>query len=132
MIEMTKEKFDKTQRAIIIPVDVEADGIMSDFQFIVDTGSQETLISEKAMRQLGYTRVDSLIDVPIQTVDGSATAYRYQIESITALGLTRRNVNVISHEMPPGSGVDGLLGFDFFEDTKLIIDFKTAEISVVM
>ena len=127
---MTKETFDLRQKAIIVSVDVEIDGMVKDFPFIVDTGSPETLICEKAIRTLGCTPANSIEDVPLQTIGGSATAYRYIIESISALGLTRCNIKVISHPMPSGSGAYGLLGLDFFENTRLTIDFKTAEIIV--
>ena len=79
---MTKETFDIKQKAIVVSVDVELDGMIKDFPFIVD------------------------------------------------IGLTRCNFKVISHPMPSGSGAYGLLGLDFFENTKLTIDFKTAEITV--
>jgi predicted aspartyl protease len=128
---MTKETFDIKQKAIIIPVYVDIDGITNELEFIVDTGTSETLICERAIRLMGYTRVDSIEDVPIQTVSGSATAYRYIIDNIKALGLTRHNSKVISHTMPSDAGVDGLLGLDFFENTELTIDFKRAEIRVV-
>ena len=127
---MTKEKFDLRQKAIIVSVDVEIDGMVKDFPFIVDTGSPETLICEKAIRAMGCTHVDSIEDVPIQTVGGGAMAYRYIIERMSALGVTKRNLKIISHPMPSGSGAYGLLGLDFFENTRLIIDFKTAEIIV--
>ena len=127
---MRKEKFDINQKAIIIPVFVEIDDQTNRYDFIVDTGTPETLISEMALRAMGYTRVDSIEDVPIQTVGGRATAYRYVIDSITALGVTRRNMKIISHQMPSGSGAYGLLGLDFFEDKELTINFKKAEITV--
>ena len=69
-------------------VEVETDGITSELDFIVDTGSPETLFSENAIRIIGYTPVDSIEDVTIQTVSGSATAYRYVIDSMTALGVS--------------------------------------------
>ena len=127
---MTKEKFDINKRAVIVSVEVEADGITSELDFIVDTGSPETLFSEKAIRIIGYTTVDSFEEVPIQTVSGSSKAYRYVIDKMSALGITKQNIKIISHPMPAGSGAYGLLGLDFFENTRLIIDFKTAEIIV--
>jgi len=50
---MTKETFDIEQKAIIVPVTVEADGITTLLYFIVDTGSYETLFCEKAIRMIG-------------------------------------------------------------------------------
>ena len=127
---MTKETFDIEQKAIIVPVNVEADNITTLLYFIVDTGSYETLFCEKAIRMIGYTPVDSIEDVHIHTVSGSSKAYRYAIDKISALDVCRHNFKVISHQMPSGSGAHGLLGLDFFEKTKLTIDFDLAEIIV--
>ena len=127
---MTKETFDIKQKAVIAPVTIEADGMIHRFFFIVDTGSYETLLCEKTIRMIGYTPVDSFEDVPVHTVSGSATAYRYVIDNMTALGVNRKGIKVISMQMPAGSGAHGLLGLDFFENTRLTIDFKTAEIIV--
>ena len=49
---------------------------------------------------------------------------------MSALGVTKRNLKIISHPMPSGSGAYGLLGLDFFEGAVLAINFNTAEISV--
>jgi len=127
---MNKETFDIKQKAVIVPVVVEIDNHIRRLYFIVDTGSPETLISDKAMRLMGYTPVDSFEDVSVHTVSGSATAYRYVIDNMTALGVSKKGLKVISMQMPAGSGAHGLLGLDFFENTKLTIDFNTEEIIV--
>ena len=127
---MTKETFDIEQKAVIVQVTVEVDGLVNRLDFIVDTGSYETLLCEKTIRMIGYTPVDSIEDVQIQTVSGSGKAYRYEIEKISALGVCWRNFKVISHQMPSGSGSHGLLGLDFFKNTRLTIDFDDEEIIV--
>jgi predicted aspartyl protease len=128
---MTKEKFNIEDRAIIVPVYIETDGVITLLYFILDTGTQETLICETAMRRMGYVRANSIAEVPIQTVGGRALAYRYVIDNLKALGVKRSEFDVISHTMPDDAGIDGLLGLDFFENTELTIDFKRAEIRVV-
>ena len=127
---MKKEKFNIEDKAVIVKVYVEADGIINELDMIVDTGTQETLISEKAIKAIGYVRANSIADVPIKSVVGNAMAYRYTIDCIETLGVRRSKFNVISHPMPKGAGADGLLGLDFFENTELTIDFKRAEIRV--
>ena len=127
---MSKEKFDLTKKAIIIPVLIEADGMINRLDFLVDTGTFETLISEEAMMEMGYVRANSDEDVPIKTVTGRATAYRYEMEEISALGVTRRGMKVISYPMSDDCGIDGLLGLDFFENTSLTIDFIISEIGI--
>ena len=127
---MTKVKFNLQDKAIIVQVCVEADGMTNDLRFLVDTGTYETLISEEAMVQMGYVRANSNEDVPIKTVTGIAMALRFETERISALGVTRRGMNVISYPMLDDAGIDGLLGLDFFEGTELAVNFNSAEISV--
>ena len=127
---MMKETFDISQKAVIVPITIEADGLIHRFFFIVDTGSYETLICEKTIRIIGYTPADSFEDVPVHTVSGSSTAYRYAIDNITALGISRKGLKVISLQMPAGSGAHGLLGLDFFEEKDLYISFRKGTIRV--
>jgi hypothetical protein len=47
-----------------------------------------------------------------------------------ALGLRRRSLTVFAHTLPAASGIDGLLGLDFFQGTKLSIDFVAGTIEV--
>ena len=127
---MKKETFNIEDKAVIVKIYVDADGITNELDFIVDTGTQETLIGERAIRAMGYVPANSIADVPIKSVGGNAMAYRYVVDSIEALGIRRSKFEVISYPMPKGAGADGLLGLDFFEDTVLTIDFKRAEIRI--
>ena len=127
---MKTVKFKKEDKAIIVEACVKVDGIEWDYEFILDTGTQETLICEKTLWMMGYVRANSKDDVPIRTVCGEDTAYRYEIESIEALGVKRSKFDVIAYPMPGDAGVRGLLGVDFFEKTRLTIDFDSAEVSV--
>ena len=128
---MTYETFDLAQQAVIVSAIVEVDGMTRDLKLLVDTGTYETLICETAIKSLWLTPANCIEQTPIRTVTGSDTAYRYQIDSITALGIEKRNIKIISYPMPRNAGVDGLLGLDFFVNRKLIIDFILSQISVV-
>ena len=124
------ETFDIAQQAIIVPAVIEVDGISRDIKLLVDTGTYETLICETVIRFLWLTPANSIEQTPIRTVTGNDTAYRYSIDSITALGVEKRKINVISYPMPRDAGVDGLLGLDFFIDRKLLIDFILSQIQI--
>ena len=104
---MSGETFDLSQQAIIVPAVVEVDGITRDLKLLVDTGTYETLLCETAIRLFWLTPASSIEKTPIRTVTGSDDAYRYQIDSITTIGVEKRNINVISYLMPRNAGVDG-------------------------
>ena len=126
---MKKETFNLEGKLIILSVIVEADCITKDFGFIVDTGTKYSIIDEDAARAMWLTRANSK-EVQIRGVTGSGTAYEHKIDAITALGVTKRDFNILEHPMPEDAGADGLLGLDFFENTSLTIDFILSEIGI--
>ena len=48
----------------------------------------------------------------------------------TALGQTRSGFPVLCHTLPPSSGVDGVLGVDYFHRQVLKIDFRKGRVTV--
>ena len=127
---MKTEKFDTKASLVIIPVTVKVDGNIREFKFAVDTGATVTLVSDDAIRMMGYSKSDSIGTTRTITASKSETVYEYSLNNIMSLGLIRRNFKVISRALPIGLGIDGLLGLNFFKHTELTIDFKLAEIRI--
>lgn len=57
-------------------------------------------------------------------------AARVELTKLAALEQERNNFLVLCHTLPPGTGVDGLLGLDFFRDQTLTIDFRKGELAL--
>lgn len=95
----------------------------------LDTGAVGTLIGLGPLRLAGY---DPAAGTPMSVTTGSgvAPAVRLSVASLSALGQTRMNFPVIAHDLPPGAGVDGLLGLDFFRGQVLTIDFVNGQITL--
>ena len=55
----------------------------------------------------------------------------FTLAKISALGQDRIDFPVLAHTLPPGAGVDGLLGLDFFRGQFLTLDFRTGQITLV-
>ena len=125
---MSEEKFNIADKAIIIPVVVETEDLQKELFFMVDTGASETLICEHALRWLGNIPANADSEVPIQGIGGPCMALVHIIPSVTALGVTRQNLEVLSYPMPERTGAQGLLGFDFFEGRDLYISFRKGTI----
>ena len=49
---------------------------------------------------------------------------------IVAVGHVRSGFSVLGHTLPPSTGVDGLLGLDFFRGQNLTIDFRTGQVTL--
>ena len=125
---MIVHTFDGKQPLVMVDVTVKVDGILKRFDFAVDTGATITLVSEDAMKMMGYTKANSLKTTQTITASKAETVYEYNLDNIMAIGLIRHNLKVISRSLPVGLGIDGLLGLNFFKNKELTIDFKLSEI----
>ena len=77
------------------------------------------------MAQLGYDPANPMLDRQ-RIVPGSGIEFapRATVRSATAIGQKVTNLDVLCHDLPPESGVDGLLGLNFLRQFKLTIRFR--------
>ena len=77
------------------------------------------------MARLGYDPANPELERQrIVTGSGIEYAPRTTVRSATAIGQRVANLDVLCHDLPPESGVDGLLGLNFFRQFKLTIRFR--------
>ena len=65
--------------------------------------------------------------VEFETAKGVIEAYIFEVKELTALGVTKHNVQICSYDFLGNnvlSEIDGVLGLDFFHKTDLLISFK--------
>jgi len=92
---------------------------------VLDTGASSTIVATDVMAQLGYDPANPRL--PRQRIiTGSGVEYapRIAVRSATAIGQKVVNLEVLCHDLPPESGVDGLLGLNFLKRFKLTIRFR--------
>ena len=63
-------------------------------------------------------------------VSGLARARAGELLRLNALGQSRRDFRVFVAPLPQVLNLDGLLGLDFFRDTRLNIDFRSNTVAV--
>lgn len=105
----------------------------SDLTLALDTGATHTVIDLTLMLLNGYDLSKAIRIVEFETAKGPINAYVFQINQLTALGKTIRNVEVSSYDFVGNNvifDIDGVLGLDFLKDTELVINFKTGTISL--
>ena len=82
-------------------------------RMLVDTGATYTMIPRKAALAAGL----DLAAVTRRTAVITASTVEYvpllRVPVWRCLGIELRNVEMICHDLPPESAVDGLLGLDF-------------------
>jgi hypothetical protein len=116
----------------LIIVTILIDG-RHDFKMLLDTGASHTTIDSNALYMIDYNSKDITGTTEIETGNGIVEAGTLKIAALSSLGLTRKNFPVqiydfLSHGI--FSDYNGVLGLDFFEDTKFCIDMKKNTITI--
>ncbi|MFC4293148.1 aspartyl protease family protein [Sphingorhabdus arenilitoris] len=114
---------DRTNR-LTVPVTIN-DG--KSFPFIVDTGSERTVISQELAEYLNLDTGDML---RLATVSGPATVNSYLIDKLTTATISMESVEAPGLKRQ-NLGAHGLLGIDSLEENKIFLDFKKGEMQVL-
>ena len=106
-----------------VPVTVEGQG---PFQFMIDTGSQATVVSRGLSDRLQLEIVGSAIVV------GMASRVPVQLVELNGLEFAARVFDNISAPLLEANhiGADGILGLDSLQDMRVMIDFRAETIAV--
>jgi len=103
------------------------------FRMMLDTGASSTTFDINALLFVGYP-VGNVVGVnTVETAIGMMQVDVIETKSISAFGHTVRGMKVQMYDFYKHgilSDYDGLLGLDFFENTKFCIDMKNQTIEV--
>jgi predicted aspartyl protease len=125
-------QFDRDPEGGIILVNVQLDGKHM-FKMVLDTGASRTTIDSTALYMVDYKIKNTLETSAIETANGIVEVNVFEVDSLTALGHTKRHIPIQVYDfLAHGilSDYDGLLGLDFFSDTAFSIDMKTNTINI--
>ena len=64
------------------------------------------------------------------TARGIVLIKRITVSQLTAIGETIENIDVVCHDLPEGSIIEGLLGLNFLRHFDLNISFSTGTIEL--
>ena len=106
---------------------INADTIR-DILVALDTGASTTMIPTKVAADLGYDLSNP--NEQIITASGIVLANRITVHKLTAIGETVENVDVVCHDLPEGSIIEGLLGLNFLRHFDVNISFSTGTIKL--
>jgi len=123
---MPRLVFDPSVSSIVVDLLLQAaDGRSSVvIPVVLDTGATMTILATDIMARLGYDpAAPTLARQRIITGSGVEYAPRITVRTATAIGQKVANLEVLCHDLPPESGVDGLLGLNLLRNFKLTIRF---------
>ena len=132
---MATISFDSTRHLIVLSLEVG--GINTDtvqtLSVGLDTGASITSIPPQVATDLGYDLSNPKQEVNILTSTGIITAKIITVRNLTAIGETIENIDVLCHDLPEDSIVEGLLGLNFLQhfDIRLLFSNETIEIQSI-
>jgi predicted aspartyl protease len=122
--------FNSHQGLILVKAELWGPAGNAAVMLAVDTGATGTLVSQTRLIQLGYDPVAAPTRVQITTGSGVVFVPRFEVMKIVSLGQERQDFPVLGHNLPPGTGIDGVLGLDFLRGLTLTVDFRTGQLSL--
>lgn len=123
-------RFNPSRGLVIVSAELTGPSGAAILRLALDTGATGTLINASMLVAVGYDLALAPERIEMTTGSGIEFAPRITVAKINALGQTRNDLPVLGHTLPPSSGVDGLLGLDFFRSQILTIDFQDGVIAL--
>ena len=96
----------------------------SALRLALDTGADTTVINLGVLIGLGHQLPGPAGLTTIITGSGVVYALIVVLPKIIALGQERSDFLVLGHTLPPGAGIDGVLGLDFLQGLIVTLDFR--------
>ena len=120
--------FDPQRGLITVRAELTGPSGSGILQLAPDTGATTTPINVAMLVAIGDASALSGARVQVTTGSGVEFAPRVEMQRLTAPGQERYGLQVPGHTLPPSSGVDGLLGLDFFRGLRLCVDFRAGQL----
>jgi len=97
---------------------------------VLDTGAVYTVIAWDVAKDIGYDPAISERRMPIVTANGVIEAPLITIASIQMADLRADAIDVICHDIPEITGIEGLLGLSFLKNFRTLIDFTAMVLEI--
>jgi len=129
---MTKFRIESGRPIITVDAVVNGNG---PFNFVVDTGASHTVISNQTAEKLGLNGnspccCESTTGRSAQGAGGPVAARATTVESVRVGDVEVKNVEVALIDLKSLSNAwDGIIGYTFMKDFKVVIDYPRQEIS---
>jgi clan AA aspartic protease (TIGR02281 family) len=127
---MRRFEFDTTQGLILCKAKLTNRRRSNFIKLVVDTGASISMISVETALVIGIDPSKSTHRIEITTAGGIILAPIIKIPSFKCFGIEIKNMEVLCHNLPSQSPVEGLLGLNFLKKSKVIINFSDNIINI--
>jgi Aspartyl protease len=127
---MTVSSFDGQRGPIFVRASAIAPVESMELLLLLDTGASMTSIRAEALTDLGYDpdRADETVRIVLVNTMTQQAVVR--LNCLSALGVHRLGIPVVSQQFPDEIVFDGVVSLDFFHDRKLTIDFRAGQLTL--
>lgn len=122
--------FDPAQRTLYVDVLLVGPAASRWCTFIIDTGTQITLLDPAIADVVGYGAHMGTRTSHLTAMGHAEVGYRLPVQRLELMGFTVERFEVACHEVAPELGIDGLVGMDLFEGRVVTIDGARGILSV--
>lgn len=116
-------------RVIIIPVKILGPQGTRVTQAILDTGATYTMFPPAVLLAIGY-RPSTEETVKIITASSVEFVPIVILDAVEFLGKRAERIQVVSHNLPPNTPAQGLIGINALQSFRLEIDFPHQKLSL--
>lgn len=116
---------------ILRRVRIQGPAGLRETDMILDTGAAYTVIAWDVAKDIGYDPAVSERRTPIVTANGVIEAPLISVERIELAELQAEGVDVVCHDIPELTGIEGLLGLSFLQHFRTVIDYITGKLEIM-
>ena len=120
---MSKFKLDTNQGIIFCRVEISKKQQSVFLKMALDTGATYTMVPPEAVMSIGIDPSRSKRKIEVTTGSGIIFVPIITIPRFRAFGFEIKNLEVICHNLPPESAVEGLLGLNFIKHFNVLLKF---------
>lgn len=121
-------RLDPRAPVIVVPVELIGELGSRTLDMALDTGATYTMIPWRVAEALGYDPGVARRRVVLTTPSGLEVAPLITLRGVKALGYEASQVEVVCHDLPVESGVQGLLGLSFLRHLNLDLHLKSGQL----
>lgn len=123
-------KLDPETKLVVVETELFGQKKSRILKMALDTGATYTMIPWVVAEVLGYDPAISRRKVKLTTASGAERAPMITLQGIKVLGYGVDKVEVICHDLPPESTINGLLGLSYLKNFNLDLHFKDQKLQL--
>jgi predicted aspartyl protease len=122
---MKVRRFDPDDDLIIVKARVFGRRSSHRLSLALDTAASHTHITPDIIDDLGYSPAEGEAITSVRSAIGKELGYTLRVKHFESLGFGVDDFLVHVHDLPPGFGIDGLLGLSFLK--RFIYEIRSPE-----